>query len=253
MSTLGERIKNSREKLGLLQSQLAKLIGVKSAGVISNWENDINKPDADKIVKLCDVLDVSLSYLLNYFGETDNDFSLIEKDMVKKYRTLDEHGKTVVDCLLSEEYKRMINDRSIEDSDIEQEDQFTIISFYPIGASAGTGLWLFDDIECMTIQIPYTDESRRADFALPVHGDSMEPKYHDGDLLLVRQQPAIDIGEIGIFVLNDEGYVKKQGEHGLISLNDSYDDINISEFDSIYCKGKVVGFIPAEEAKKYLP
>ena len=56
MSTLGERIKTARESKGYLQSDLAKLIGVKSSGVISNWEKDLNKPDAEKIVKICEVL-----------------------------------------------------------------------------------------------------------------------------------------------------------------------------------------------------
>lgn len=54
MSTLGERIRFAREQKGLLQSELAKLINVKSSGVISNWEKDLNKPDAEKIVRLWD-------------------------------------------------------------------------------------------------------------------------------------------------------------------------------------------------------
>ena len=44
------------------------MVGVKSSGVISNWENDINKPDAAKMVALCDALGISLSFLLNYYG-----------------------------------------------------------------------------------------------------------------------------------------------------------------------------------------
>lgn len=251
--TFGERLVKARKMAGLNQKQLAEKINITPTR-LNYWEKDKRQPDVGMIKKLAEVLNITGDELLGtHFEISQNIVKSDEIEHIKKYRTLDEHGKRIVDLNLDEEYKRMINDRRIEDSDIEQEDQFTIISFYPIGASAGTGLWLFDDIECTTIQIPYTDESRRADFALPVRGDSMEPKFYDGDLLLVRQQPAIDVGEIGVFVLNDEGYVKKQGEHGLISLNDSYDDINISEFDSIYCKGKVVGCIPAEEAKKYLP
>ena len=69
MSTIGSRLKESREKKGLLQSELAKMIGVKSSGVISNWEQDINKPNADKMIELCQVLGISLSYLLDYYGE----------------------------------------------------------------------------------------------------------------------------------------------------------------------------------------
>lgn len=68
METLGDRIKASREAKGLLQSQLAALIGVKSANVISNWEKNVSKPDGNKMVSLCEALDISLSYLLNYYG-----------------------------------------------------------------------------------------------------------------------------------------------------------------------------------------
>ena len=86
MSTLGERIKYARESKGYLQSQLAKLIGVKSGGVISNWEQDLNKPDAEKIVRLCNILDVSASFLLDYYGKSTFEFSAEEEDMIKKYR-----------------------------------------------------------------------------------------------------------------------------------------------------------------------
>ena len=56
--SLGERIRMARDAKGIKQSELAALIDVKSAGVISNWEKYINKPDADKIIKLCDVLEI---------------------------------------------------------------------------------------------------------------------------------------------------------------------------------------------------
>ena len=88
MSTLGDRIKLVREQKGLLQSQLASLIGVKSSGVISNWEKGINKPDADKIVKLCEVLDISVSYLLNYHGKSQLELDPLEKKLIEKFRRL---------------------------------------------------------------------------------------------------------------------------------------------------------------------
>ena len=53
MATLGKRIREARENKGLLLTQLAKMIGARSAGVISNWENDLNKPDIDKIIAVC--------------------------------------------------------------------------------------------------------------------------------------------------------------------------------------------------------
>lgn len=106
MSTIGDRIKNQRERLKMYQSELAKLVGVKSGAVISNWENDINKPDADKLVLLCDALDMSLSYLLDYSGKEEIILSPDEKNSLKKYRALDIHGKDIIDTILDKEYKR---------------------------------------------------------------------------------------------------------------------------------------------------
>ena len=82
MNTLGRRIKIARENAGLMQSELAAKIGVKSAGVISNWETDKSKPDADKIVSLCNALGVSCSFLLDYYGSTEvssRELSFLEK------------------------------------------------------------------------------------------------------------------------------------------------------------------------------
>lgn len=117
MSSLGERIRHAREQKGYLQGELAKLIDVKSAAVISNWEKNLNKPDAEKLVKLCDVLDVSASFLLDYYGKSSFEFSSFEEEHIKKYRTLDDSGKNHVDTVLSWEVDRM---KQIGQIDIEK-------------------------------------------------------------------------------------------------------------------------------------
>ena len=94
MNTLGRRIKIARENRGLLQSELAALIGVKSSGVISNWETDKSEPDADKIVKLCHALDVSASYLLDYYGAEDVNGA--EYHLLHDFRQLNEEGQEKV-------------------------------------------------------------------------------------------------------------------------------------------------------------
>lgn len=108
MSTLGERIRNARESKGYLQNDLAKLIGVKSSAVISNWEKNLNKPDAEKIVKLCDVLEVSASYLLDYYGKSSFELLPFEKKHIQQYRALDSHGKDMVDTVLEKEHSRCL-------------------------------------------------------------------------------------------------------------------------------------------------
>ena len=80
MSTLGSRIRKSREALSLQQADIARLVGTKS-DVISNWERDVNKPNADKLVLLCKALGVTLSFLLDYDGEELSAEALAAKEL----------------------------------------------------------------------------------------------------------------------------------------------------------------------------
>lgn len=229
MSTLGERIRFAREQKGLLQSDLAKLINVKSSGVISNWEKDLNKPDAEKIVRLCSVLDVSASYLLDYYGKPDIEFSSSEINHVKKYRVLDDYGKELVDLVLEKEHDRCI--ASIN----EKPAALRIYTYMQKIAAAGNGFY-FDDIPTETIEAPYMPG---ADFIIGVSGDSMEPTYNDGDLVYVEKHQIIHSGEIGIFMVHNELYIKEVTDEGLKSHNPKYKIIPGDE--SIQCIGKVLG------------
>ena len=53
----------------------------------------------------------------------------------------------------------------------------------------------------------------------------MEPKFHSGDYILIRKQPAVDIGQIGIFGVDGKGYIKKYGGDRLISMNKKYNEV----------------------------
>lgn len=107
MFSIGSRIKESREAKGLLQSQLAQMIGVKSAGVISNWEQDVSKPDANKMVRLCEALGISLSYLLDYYGEEKAPlYSSEAMKLAADYDKLDGYGQRMLRLVADEEKAR---------------------------------------------------------------------------------------------------------------------------------------------------
>lgn len=240
MSTLGERIRYAREQKGYLQGELAKLINVKSSGVISNWENNLNKPDAEKIVKLCDVLDISASFLLDYHGKTSFDLTPSEEEHVKKYRALDPPGKSHIDAVLQWETERVQQVKQASATVVEVSDSVPAgrVLQYFHSVSAGAGEVIFDDVYTERITVPNRPQYRRVAYAVKVSGHSMEPLYHDKDILLVEPTCEVNVGEIGIFNVNGQAYVKKLGKGRLISLNKGYDDIPLTE-ESL-CMGRVV-------------
>jgi len=113
------------------------------------------------------------------------------------------------------------------------------INLYNVPASAGSGSYLdsedYEDFEVDDTVPP------SADFAVKVSGDSMTPRFIDGQVVFIKKQNALDIGDIGIFEHSGDAYIKKYGHGELISLNTRYEPIEIGEFDSFYVLGKVVG------------
>lgn len=267
------RLKELREERKINMRQAAKALGIPYTTYIS-YEKGDREPNSEMLIVLADFYNCSIDYLvgrsedriddsvldkanaieddvLAFYGNLyeaqkaqqiidSNPFTgyrLInenEAEMVKKYRTLDEYGKRVVDTVLDIEAERCIQSDESEPSDVIE------IRISQLAASAGTGDPLGDEVY-ETITVKRTPESERADFAIRVDGDSMETTFSDGDILLVESTPQINAGDIGIFVVNGEGYVKEFGGDRLISHNTAYGDIMLHDYDMIMCSGKVIG------------
>ena len=95
---------------------------------------------------------------------------------------------------------------------------------------------------------------RQADLVFPVNGDSMEPEYHDGDLVLVEKYPGcpeLQYDEVGAFMVGNSTYIKIYEEEGLVSFNDKYDTMTFTEYDNVTLIGRVLGILePASVASK---
>ena len=82
---LGARLRKYRENRGLTQKKFAELIGV-SNGRVSNWEQGINRPDADILADICRILEVSPSELLDVKLSTD-ELTDHERNVIQAYRS----------------------------------------------------------------------------------------------------------------------------------------------------------------------
>lgn len=240
-----DRLKESRIKAGLTQEQLAEKLGI-AKSTLSGYESGNREPTVATIAKALELLNIDANYLYQDETKTLTELvvSLDEKELLKKYRSLDTPGREIVDFVLDREVSRSQRIAELEKrpaavvefhgrSDVPAR---AIKYFHSV--SAGTGQVLFDDVYSEDVVIPDIPEYRRVAYAVKVSGRSMEPLYYDGDILLVEPACEIDVGEIGIFNVDGQAYVKKLGEHELISLNEEYNNIPLNEGSR--CMGRVV-------------
>ena len=218
MSFVGEQIKKYRNIKGMTQQDIADALGESSGRVIYNWEKGIGRPDCDKLARLCDLLGVSADELIGC------------KSMAQRPTA------TEVDYLIDSEYKRVTTLAR------KPKPRMLKIDWFALPASAGTGNILDSDL-AEDLFVPESKEAEDADFVISVSGDSMEPTYHDGDKVFVEKCDAVDVGEVGIFVINGDVYIKELGNKCLISHNEKYKPIRIGESDSVYCCGRVIGIV----------
>lgn len=241
-------ISKYRKDKGISQKELAEMIGAKNLTTVSSWERGVSSPDIETLFNLCDIFGITINEMYGVDSITTKDeCSLGEKELVKKYQLLDEHGKKVIDTVIDIELQRIEGNKILEFkknncTGRKERTDIAKLNLSEQKASAGTGVFLSDE-NMIEIDVEFNYLTARADFAVPVDGNSMLPNYKNNDILLVHKQPAIDVGEIGIFTINDLGYVKQQGEDRLISLNAEYDDIYPNEDDFIKCCGKVIGIL----------
>ena len=228
---IGDRIKERRLELGLTQSQLSQMTDIKST-TISNYENNISSPNDDNIYKLLTALKCDANYLFEWEEIKNFTVSFPEKQHIKKYRTLDEYGKEAVESILDIEYKRC--------ESAQGQSTFTFRRLSENKVSAGAGFDLNDPDQWKSVEVVDTPEARQADFAVEVEGASMEPDYHDGDVVYISLASEVPIGQVGLFIQNGKGYIKEAGDGCIISRNPDYDDIYPADGD-IECKGKVIG------------
>lgn len=231
--SIGSRIKERREELGMTQEELASLLGV-SKGAIGNYETGIGFPKVENMTKLFKILQTDANFLFQdeTISQNKENFSKQEENHIKKYRTLDKYGKETVDCVLDIEAKRC------EAMNMQRTFVFRKLSENKV--SAGTGFDLNDPDQWKSITVIDTPEARQADFAVEVEGASMEPDYYDGDIVYISLSSEVPVGQVGLFVQNGKGYIKEAGEDKIISRNPEYDDIFPINGD-IECKGRVIG------------
>ena len=206
--TFGETIASLRRAHGMRQQTLADALA--EAGVpvsnqaVSKWENDATLPNAQQFLTLCRVLNAE-----------------------GRRRALEY-------IALLRESKRF--------AAAPEPAVLRSLPLYSLAVSAGTGQFL--DGESYEMQPVGPEVPEAANFGVRVAGDSMEPRFHDGQTVWVHQQPTLDPGEIGVFLYDGSAYLKQLRRDGgrvfLHSLNPAYADLEVSDALPLRVLGKAV-------------
>lgn len=228
---LGELISLYRKEAGFTIDELVERSGVPKGTLNKIIGGTTKAPTLDNMKAIAKALGKKLA---DFDDEPQPEpfFSPSECKIIKKYRTLDEYSKEVVEYILDIEYRRCT-----APAETEPEENIIYLPEPLQTASAGFGQ-LADDETSTKVAVLYNSHTAKADYIMRISGDSMEPNILDGERVLVRKQPAVEQGEIGIFIRGGERYVKiYRGDH-LESVNPAYPDVPLEEFS--ICIGKVI-------------
>lgn len=247
MPYFSNNLKKIRIERGITQKKLADALHV-SQNAVFNWENGKREPALEMIKKIADALEVDPFTLYSFDMASkvlETGINQKENKLLNNYRQLNDAGQEKaidqVELLTKipeyrKEYAEKAKERTLQRN--AHTSNIRLINYYYRLASAGTGQIVFDMPPTDKIEIPDIPEYKKVDYAIGVNGNSMEPEYSDGDILLIEMTEDIDTGEIGIFIVDNESFVKKLGNKELISLNPDYKNIPLTEDSK--CMGKVV-------------
>lgn len=237
---VGKRIKLYRERLGMEQKDVANGLGI-TANAISNWENGRTRPDFSVVPKLCDILQITL-YELYGIDSPLNAYTEKEKHMIQDYRSLNQGHQLAIDNLIE----------SLKAAEtVENLPEITCLTLCDKGLAAGfdSGAEFDDAGEPIYLYTNTNAMIRKADYVFRVNGDSMEPEYHDGDMVLVEAYPGcpeLKFGEVGAFMIHNSTYIKIFEKDGLHSFNPNYETMRFTDTDNVYLIGRMLGILASE-------
>lgn len=217
-----------RKQLGLSQAEVAEYVTKQGQPIVqtqvSKWEKGERVPDATNFLLLCQLYGV-------------HDVLTVFCDASRADSALNDLGRQ---RLL--EYMRLLqsSNRYVKAPSVVK--RVRSLPLYDLPVSAGTGQFLDSDrYELIDVDDTVPDI---ATFAVRVSGDSMMPQFANQQVVYVRQQPTLEKGEIGIFIINGDAYCKLLGGDKsveLISINKRYAPIQVRADDELRIVGKVVG------------
>lgn len=274
-----ERLMNKRD---MSDSDLAKLVDVNRT-TVTRWRKGIRSPKLDKLPEIANVFGVEPLDLINDSKNLDTvdkitDVSVsLYQDIIENLDDLKENNAPLVNDFIEEIIKEQNNKSTLipettriqkllsysrqhnvldfakHQLELQNNTKDNIVDFNDYKdnkvneasvygyVSAGTGEQIFNEPQ---FTVTVKGDVPIHDLALQVNGNSMEPMFHDKEVIFIEKTHEIKNGQIGVFIIDGEAYVKKvyveENRLTLVSLNKEYPDLHFYENQSVELVGKVI-------------
>ena len=234
---IGTQIKTFRKSAGFTQDELAKRLNT-TKQTISRYEKGDRKANQDMLFELCDIFGVSID---DFFPSQNESTQPSATSLIQTiYDELKPPRQAKVLTYAERQLDEQRNEEETQPNEVSEVIKLYSYDYYDHPASAGTGQYL-NDVRVERIELPVDVD---ADFVIPIKGDSMEPDYHDGDLVFIQTSVDLTDGVIGVFNYNGDAYIKQlvidKEQAYLHSLNSEYKDMPITPDTDFRIIGEVV-------------
>ncbi|MEU0257029.1 XRE family transcriptional regulator [Streptomyces sp. NPDC006184] len=209
-------------------------IGLAYTTVRSILERGVFNAKVDNVIKICKGLNIKPENLM----EVDD--TLVSNSLTTLLQLTAPRQHNVLDFANHQLELQNSTDDNVIDLDTYKNDNTTetAVNGY---VSAGTGEQIFDE---PMFKVNIKGYVPPHDIALQVNGNSMEPVFNDKEVIFVEKSNDIKNGQIGVFIINGEAYVKKvhveEDRLTLVSLNKDYRDLHFYENEGVRLVGKVI-------------
>jgi len=214
-------------------------VGV-SRNTVAGWETNHSRPDLGTLPALCKALKISLS---RFFG-LERKRTAEEAKVLEVFFSLEEGDRESI--LWQMEGLRDRRAAMREAAKPVPLPRTVTLFLNELGAAAGFGAAL-GEAQGEKMVLLADRDTERADEIITVCGRSMEPTFVDGDRVLVQHTKELREGEIGIFLVDNEGYIKEYRRDGLHSHNPEYRTMTFHEGQTVRCLGRVIGKLKKEQ------
>lgn len=237
MNSFKDRLKQIMSERKISQSELSRRTGI-GRNSISDYLNGKYEAKQDKVFELAKALNVNEAWLMGF--DISKNRKIENNDIASIYSKLTPpRQKNVLNYANEQLDEQNTKGDNIVDINSYKQDKTPVNVNGCV--SAGVGECLHDETlftEMVKAPIPPHD------LALKVNGDSMEPMFKDGEIIFVEKTHNIKNGQIGIFIIEEEAYVKKvfveDDRLTLVSLNKEYRDLHFYRNESVRLVGKVI-------------